>query len=74
MIVCEARLKGFSVGDLLEKIKTKYPLMPVILYSSDSRALKAPSRSRTIPDCTMQKPFTIEELQKVIHEIGRQQL
>jgi hypothetical protein len=48
--------------------------LPFILYSADPMALKAPSRSRTIPDCTMQKPFTIEELQKVIHEIGRQQL
>jgi PAS domain S-box-containing protein len=74
MIVSEARLKGFSAWDLMDKIKTKHPLLPVIIYSADRRALKAPSQIRTLPDCTLQKPFTIDKLQKVIHEIGRQQL
>ncbi len=74
MIVSEARLKGFSAWDLMDKIKTKYPLLPFILYSADPMALKAPSRNITQPDCTLQKPFTIEKLQKVIHEAGRQQL
>ncbi|MHB8138812.1 MAG: PAS domain-containing sensor histidine kinase [Smithellaceae bacterium] len=74
MIVSEARLKGFDGWDLMDKIKTKYPLLPVILYSADRRALKPPSQIKTLPDHTLHKPFTIDKLQKIIHELGRQQL
>ena len=74
MIVSEARLKGFDGWDLVEQIKTKYPLLPVILYSADRRALKPPVQIELLPDYILSKPFHIEKLQKVIHELGRQHL
>ncbi len=74
MIVSEVRLKGFDGWDLVEQIKTKYPLLPVILYSADRRALQPPSRIKLGPDFVLAKPFPIFELQKVIHELGRQHL
>jgi PAS domain S-box-containing protein len=74
MIVSEVRLKGFDGWDLLEKIKTKFPLLPVILYSADRKALKSPAENRMLPDYALHKPFSIDKLQKIIHELGRQQL
>ena len=74
MIVAEVRLKGFDGWELMEKIKTKYPLLPVILYSADRKALKPPSQIKVLPDCSLHKPFSIDKLQKIIHELGRQQL
>ncbi|MRR16768.1 MAG: PAS domain S-box protein [Deltaproteobacteria bacterium] len=74
MIVSEVRLKGFDGWDLVEQIKAKYPLLPVILYSADRRALGAPARIKLLPDFALAKPFPIVELQKVIHELGRQHL
>ena len=74
MIASEVRLKGFDGWELLEKIKGKYPLLPVIFYSADRKALKPPAGSDLQPDYTLHKPFHIEKLQKAIHELGRQQL
>jgi PAS domain S-box-containing protein len=74
MIASEVRLKGFDGWELLEKIKGKYPLLPVIFYSADRKALKPPAGSGLQPDCILHKPFHIEKLQKAIHELGRQQL
>jgi DNA-binding NtrC family response regulator len=74
MIVSEIRLKGFNGWDLIERIKTKYPLLPVILYSADRKALKPPSQIKMLPDYTLHKPFNIDKLQKIIHDLGRQQL
>ncbi len=74
MIVSEVRLKGFDGWELVEKIKAKYPLLPVILYCADRKALKPPPQIKALPDYTLHKPFHIDKLQKVIHELGRQQL
>ena len=74
MIASEVRLKGFDGWELMEKIKGKYPLLPVIFYSADRKALKPPAGSGLQPDCILHKPFHIEKLQKAIHELGRQQL
>ena len=74
MIVSEIRLKGFDGWDLMEKIKIKYPLLPVILYSADRKALKPPASIKMLPDDTLHKPFHIDTLQKLIHELGRQHL
>jgi PAS domain S-box-containing protein len=74
MIVSEVRLKSFDGWELLERIKAKHPLLPVILYSADRKALQPPSKIKTMPDDTLHKPFNIDKLQKIIHELGRQHL
>ena len=74
IIASEVRLKGFNGWELMEKIKTKYPLLPVILYSADRKALKPPAQQKTLPEYTLHKPFHIDKLQKIIHDLGRQQL
>jgi DNA-binding NtrC family response regulator len=74
IVVSEIRLKGFDGWYLLEKIRAKFPLLPVILYSADRRALKPPAQINVLPDYTLHKPFSIDQLQEIIHELGRQQL
>ena len=74
MVVAEIGLKGFSGWNLLEQIKTKFPLLPVILFSSDKKVMKPPAQMKAIPDLIIRKPFNIDKLQKVIHDLGRQRL
>ena len=73
IVISEARLRGFNGWALLEKIRAKHPLLPVILYSTDRKALSPPPL-KTLPDFTLHKPFSIYKLQKIIHEVGRQRL
>jgi PAS domain S-box-containing protein len=74
IVVSEIRLKGFDGWYLLEKIRAKFPLLPVILYTTDRKALKPPAQIKMVPDHTLHKPFSIDQLQKIIHDLGRQQL
>jgi len=74
IVISEVHLKGFDGWTLLEKIRAKHPLLPMILYSSDRKALKAPRPTELLPDYTLQKPFHIDRLHKIIHDLGRQQL
>ncbi len=74
VIVSEIRLNGFDGWKLLEMIRRHYPLLPIILYSSDKKAVKQPADIREIPDLVLQKPFNIDKLQKIIHDLGRQRL
>jgi PAS domain S-box-containing protein len=74
IVVSEIRLKSFDGWKLLEMIRRHYPLLPVILYSSDKKATKQPAEITDIPDLVLQKPFNIDKLQKIIHDLGRQRL
>jgi hypothetical protein len=55
-------------------IRRRFPLLPVILYSSDKKATKQPAEITAIPDLVLLKPFNIDKLQKIIHDLGRQRL
>jgi PAS domain S-box-containing protein len=74
MVVGEIRLKGFDGWKLLEKIRAACPLLPVILYCTDKSALQKPAGVSATPDYILHKPFSIDQLQTIIHELGRQQL
>jgi PAS domain S-box-containing protein len=74
IVVSEIRLKGFDGWKLLEMIRRHYPLLPVILYSSDKKATKQPEEITDIPDLVLHKPFNIDKLQKIIRDLGRQRL
>ncbi len=74
IVVSEIQLKGFDGWNLLEQIKRRFPLMPVILYSIDKKAINPPLDMAAVADLTLQKPFNIDKLQKIIHDLGRQRL
>jgi PAS domain S-box-containing protein len=74
IVVSEIRLKGFDGWQLLESIRSRFPLLPVIFYSSDKKVIKPPAQVEELPDMAIQKPFNLDKLQKVIHDLGRQRL
>ena len=74
MIVSEVRLRGFDGWALMEQIQAKHPLLPVILYSADAKALQRPTGIQATPELVLQKPFPMDQLQKRIREVGRQHL
>jgi CheY-like chemotaxis protein len=74
IVVSEINLMGFDGWELLERIQGRFPLLPVILYSGNKKAIKPPEGIRELPHFTIHKPFNLDELQKMIHELGRQRL
>jgi len=74
IVVSEIRLKSFDGWSLLERIRNRFPLLPVIFYASNKKAVKPPAQIKEYPDFIIQKPFKLDDLQKAIHELGRQRL
>jgi len=58
----------------IERIKARFPLLTVILYSSEPIGLKEQPDGTPAPDHFLQKPFTMEHLLKIINTNGRQRL
>lgn len=67
-------LPSMNGWELTEKIKERFPLLPVILYSSDPVNLKQEVKAAVNPDYLLKKPFSMSQLQNIIRETGRQRL
>jgi len=72
VVLSDIAMPGINGWELLKKIKGKFPLMPVILYTghpdaSDQKPADAPE-----PDYLVQKPFEIRKLLEIISSIDRQ--
>ena len=74
ILISEINLPSINGWAMTEKIKERFPLLPVILYSADPAALKQESRAEVKPDYLLKKPFSISQLQNIIRETGRQRL
>lgn len=74
IILSEINLPGISGWELLRSIKDHFPLINVILYSSDPTQFEAPHDVIGDARCFLKKPFSLEQLFLVIAEIGRQRL
>ena len=75
IVLSDSRTFGVDSWNLIEKVKTRFPLLTVIHYSSDSNAfIKQKPDSAPAPDHFLQKPFKMERLLKIINTIGRQRL
>jgi len=74
IVLSEVRLPAMNGWDLLREIRTHYPLLNVILYSTDPTDCEAPQDMIGDARCILKKPFDIDQLQKIIQEIGRQRL
>ena len=70
----DSKMFGSNGWKLIEKIKTRFPLISIILYSTDVNTVKQrPGRTPT-PDHILKKPFKIEHLLDIINTIDRQSL
>ncbi|HDS05568.1 MAG TPA: response regulator [Deltaproteobacteria bacterium] len=75
IFISEIKLPAMNGWDLLKKIKERFPLLPVILYSSAAAAaLKQESKATIGPDFLLKKPFKMTQLKKIIREVGRQKI
>ncbi len=74
IVLSEIRLPGMNGWDLLRDIREQFPLLNVILYSSDPTDCEAPQDMIGDARCILKKPFNINQLHKIIQEIGRQRL
>jgi CheY-like chemotaxis protein len=74
IVISEINLPSINGWELSRKIKERFPLLPVILYSSDPVSLKQEGKMAVKPDYLLKKPFSISHLQSIIRETGRQRL
>jgi CheY-like chemotaxis protein len=74
IFISEINLPAINGWNLLKKIRERFPLLPVILYSSDAQAEKQEEGMADKPDYLLKKPFSMLQLQNIIREIGRQRL
>jgi CheY-like chemotaxis protein len=74
LILAEIDLPGEDGWTLLDKIKGRFPLLPVILYSRHGAARERAPHDGQRAEYILKKPFRIDQLQKIIHEVGRQRL
>jgi DNA-binding NtrC family response regulator len=72
--ISEINLPAINGWDLTKKIKERFPLLSVILYSSDPLAEKPEGIMSGKPDYLLKKPFSMVQLQNIILETGRQRL
>ncbi len=74
ILISEINLPSINGWELTKKIKERFPLLPVILYSSNPVSLKQENKAEVKPDYLLKKPFSISQLQSIIRETGRQRL
>jgi PAS domain S-box-containing protein len=74
IIISEINLPAINGWKLLKKVRERFPLLAVILYSSDISAGKPEGKTNGKPDYLLKKPFSMTHLQNIIREIGRQKL
>jgi DNA-binding NtrC family response regulator len=74
IFISETKLPSMTGWELTQKIKERFPLLPVILYSSDPLSEKPEGRPAVKPEYLLKKPFSMLQLQYIIKEIGRQRL
>jgi PAS domain S-box-containing protein len=74
IFISEIKLPAMNGWELTKKIKERFPLLPVILYSSDPISEKQEGRMAGKPDYLLKKPFSMLQLQNIITEMGRQRI
>lgn len=74
IFISEINLPSMNGWELLKQIRERFPLLSVILYSSDIQAGKSEARTNGRPDYLLKKPFSMTHLQNIIRETGRQRL
>ena len=74
MVLSDIVMPGIDGWQLLENIKEKFPLLPVILISGDPVAPQHLQKQSCLPDHFMAKPLDFQKLITVINTIGRQRL
>jgi PAS domain S-box-containing protein len=73
-VVAEIKLPGMNAWDLLRRIRDRFPLLHVILYSTDSAVLAQGAKAPLQADLLIRKPFNLSQINHFLREAGRQRL
>jgi DNA-binding response OmpR family regulator len=60
--------------ELLKRIRERFPLLTVILYSSEAAVSGQSVRAAIKADLLLKKPFSMSQLKNFIRDVGRQRL
>jgi CheY-like chemotaxis protein len=71
MVISDIRMPHLNGWELLERIKARFPLISVILYSGHPEELENEGSCTAKPDALIQKPFELKHLGQLIEKIGR---
>ncbi len=71
MVISDIRMPHLNGWELLERIKARFPLISVILYSGHPEELENEGSCTAKPDALIQKPFELKHLGELIEKIGR---
>jgi PAS domain S-box-containing protein len=74
VFISEINLPSMNGWELSKRIKERFPLLCVILYSCDPLTGKPEGRMAGRPDHLLKKPFSMLQLRNIIRETGRQRL
>jgi CheY-like chemotaxis protein len=74
IFISEINLPAINGWELSRKIKERFPLLFIILYSDDPLTGNPAAGMAGQPDYVLKKPFSLLQLQKIIRETGRQRL
>jgi PAS domain S-box-containing protein len=74
IVLSDIMMPGMDGWELLQKVKTRFPLIAVILYSGFPDLPERKFADAVQPDYFLQKPFQIDQLTQIIDTLGRQRL
>ena len=73
-VLSDIMMPGIDGWELLEKIRLRFPLLKVILYSGSAEAVQQSPDCSAEADDVLQKPFKMKALIEIILQGGRQRL
>lgn len=74
IVLSDLFMPGTDGWQLLAKVKAKFPLIAFILYTGQQDALQSKPKGVPFPDYFLEKPFTVQQLKRLVDSIGRQVL
>lgn len=69
MVITDLRMPNMTGLELLEKVKEKYPRLPVVLISGYSVGGNTPSQGGLKPDGFLAKPFMMSDIEKLLNSL-----
>ncbi len=74
IVLSDIAMPGIDGWELLKKIKRRFPLLSVILYTGHPYASEQKPKDTPDPDYLLRKPFKIKKLFELINKMDRQRL
>jgi DNA-binding NtrC family response regulator len=74
IVLSDIWMPNLNGWDLFKQLKAEFPLVSVVLYSGDEKALEMKPADVPDPEYFLRKPLEFPKLMTLIEGIGRQRL